>query len=79
LASGTIALTSNILNPTNYYWANNKTLYATNIQTENIKRLSIGGGIYWNPNVESASDSSDAASITLVKSGVAGGTTLVLS
>lgn len=56
-----------------------QTLYATNIQTENIKRLSIGGGIYWNPNVESASDSSDAASITLVKSGVAGGTTLVLS
>lgn len=56
-----------------------QTLYATNIQTENIKRLSIGGGIYWNPYVESASDSSDAASITLVKSGVAGGTTLVLS
>lgn len=54
-------------------------LYATNIQTENIKHLSIGGGIYWNPNVESATDGSDAASITLVKSGVAGGTTLVLS
>lgn len=56
-----------------------QTLYATNIQTENIKRLSIGGGIFWNPNVESANDSTDAASITLVKSGVAGGTTLVLS
>lgn len=56
-----------------------QTLYATNIQTENIRHLSIGGGIYWNPNVESASDGSDAASITLVKSGVAGGTTLVLS
>lgn len=56
-----------------------QTLYATNIQTENIKHLSIGGGIYWNPNVESATDGSDAASITLVKSGVAGGTTLVLS
>ena len=56
-----------------------QTLYATNIQTENIKHLSIGGGIYWNSNVESATDSSDAASITLVKSGVAGGTTLVLS
>lgn len=54
-------------------------LYATNIQTENIKHLSIGGGIYWNPNVESATNGSDAASITLVKSGVAGGTTLVLS
>lgn len=56
-----------------------QTLYATNIQTNNIKNLSIGGGIYWNPNVESATDGSDAASITLVKSGVAGGTTLVLS
>ena len=56
-----------------------QTLYATNIQTNNIKNLSIGGGIYWNPYVESASDGSDAASITLVKQGVAGGTTLVLS
>lgn len=56
-----------------------QTLYATNIQTNNIKNLSIGGGIYWNPNVESASDGTDAASITLVRSGVAGGTTLVLS
>lgn len=56
-----------------------QTLYATNIRTENIKHLSIGGGIYWNPNVESATNDSDAASITLVKSGVAGGTTLVLS
>lgn len=56
-----------------------QTLYATNIQTNNIKNLSIGGGIYWNSCVESASDGSDAASITLVRSGVAGGTTLVLS
>lgn len=56
-----------------------QTLYATNIQTNNIKSLSIGGGIYWNPYVESASDGSDAASITLVRQGVAGGTTLVLS
>lgn len=44
-----------------------------------IRDLTIGGGMYWNPYVESASDGSDAASITLVKSGVAGGTTLVLS
>lgn len=56
-----------------------QTLYATNIQTNNIKNLSIGGGIYWNPYVETTTDSSDAASITVVKSGVAGGTTLVLS
>ena len=56
-----------------------QTLYATNIRTKNIEYLSIGGGICWDPHVESASDISDAASITLVKSGVAGGTTLVLS
>lgn len=56
-----------------------QTLYATNIQTNNIKNLSIGGGIYWNSNVESASDGTDAASITLVRSGVTGVTTLVLS
>lgn len=56
-----------------------QTLYATNIQTNNIKNLSIGRGIYWNPYVKSASDNTDAASITLVRSGVAGGTTLVLS
>ena len=56
-----------------------QTLYATNIQTNNIKNLSIGGGIYWNPYVEWDSDNTDAASITLVRSGVAGGTTLVLS
>lgn len=62
-----------------YWQTSSQTLYATNIQTNNIKNLSIGGGIYWNPNVESATDGSDAASITLVRSGVAGGTTLVLS
>ena len=56
-----------------------QTLYATNIQTNNIKNLSVGGGIYWNPYVESTTDNSDSASITVVKSGVAGGTTLVLS
>ena len=56
-----------------------QTLYATNIRTENIRHLSIGGGIYWNPYVEYFTDDSDAASITLVKSGVLGGTTLVLS
>lgn len=44
-----------------------------------IRDLTIGGGIYWNPYVESTTDGSDAASITVVKSGVAGGTTLVLS
>lgn len=47
--------------------------------TGSIRSLTIGGGIYWNPYVESASDGTDAASITLVRQGVAGGTTLVLS
>lgn len=47
--------------------------------TGSIRDLAIGGGIYWNPDVESATDGSDAASITLVRAGVAGGTTLVLS
>lgn len=44
-----------------------------------IRDLTIGGGIYWNPYVESTTDGTNAASITLVESGVAGGTTLVLS
>ena len=44
-----------------------------------IRDLTIGGGIYWNPYVESTTDSSDAASITVVRQGIAGGTTLVLS
>ena len=56
-----------------------QTLYATNIRTNNINNLAIGGGIYWNPFAESTTDSTDAASITVVKAGVAGGTTLVLS
>ena len=47
--------------------------------TGSIRDLAIGGGIYWDPHAESASDTSDAASITVVRTGVAGGTTLVLS
>ena len=43
---------------------------------KSIRNLAIGGGLYWNPYVESATDNSDAASITLIKSGVAGGTEL---
>lgn len=49
------------------------------LNTGSIRDLAIGGGIYWYPYVESSTDGSDAASITVVKSGVAGGTTLVLS
>lgn len=47
--------------------------------TGSIRDLAIGGGIYWNPYVESTTDGSDSASITVVKSGITGGTTLVLS
>lgn len=43
---------------------------------KSIRNLAIGGGLYWNPYVESTTDSSDAASITLIKAGVAGGTEL---
>ena len=45
-------------------------------KTASIKNLAIGGGIYWNPYVESAGDGSDAASITVIAGGVAGGTEL---
>lgn len=43
---------------------------------KSIRNLAIGGGLYWNPYVESATDNSDVASITLIKSGIAGGTEL---
>lgn len=45
-------------------------------KTASIRNLAVGGGIYWNPYVESSSDGSDAASITVLKSGAAGGTEL---
>lgn len=45
-------------------------------KTASIKNLAVGGGIYWNPYVESAEDGSDAASITVIAGGVAGGTEL---
>lgn len=43
---------------------------------KSIRNLAVGGGLYWNPYVESATDNSDIASITLIKSGIAGGTEL---
>ena len=46
---------------------------------KSIRNLEVGGGIYWNPYVESAADASDAASITVLKSGAAGGTELRIS
>lgn len=45
----------------------------------NIVNLPIGGGIFWNPYVESATDGTDAASITLHANGVGGGTELRIS
>ena len=45
-------------------------------KTASIKNLAIGGGIYWNPYVESAKDGSDAASITVIAHGAADGTEL---
>lgn len=45
-------------------------------KTASIKNLAVGGGIYWNPYVESAKDGSDAASITVIASGVVDGTEL---
>lgn len=45
-------------------------------KTASIKNLAVGGGIYWNPYVESAGDGSDVASITVIAGGVAGGTEL---
>lgn len=74
-STGAVYKSHNVLS----WQTSSQTLYATNIQTNNIKNLSVGGGIYWNPYVESTTDGSDAASITLVRQGVAGGTTLVLS
>jgi hypothetical protein len=45
-------------------------------KTASIKNLAVGGGIYWNPYVESAKDGTDAASITVIAGGVADGTEL---
>lgn len=50
-----------------------------NMGSNSITNLGVGGGIYWNPYVESSSDGTDAASIYVKSSGVAGGTTLVIS
>lgn len=46
--------------------------------TGSIKGLPVDGGIYWNPYVESTTDGTDAASITIVKKGVTNGTTMCI-
>lgn len=43
-----------------------------------IRNLENGGGIYWNPYIESSTDNSDAASITVQQGTGLGGTTLVI-
>ena len=43
LASGTIALTSNIPNPTDYYWANNKITSSSKIDAQ-VRVSSLGAG-----------------------------------
>ena len=45
-------------------------------KTASIKNLAVGGGIYWNPYVESAENGTDAASITVIAHGAANGTEL---
>lgn len=49
------------------------------IVNQSIRNLAVGGGIYWNPYVESSTDASDVASITVIKNGVGGGTELRIS
>lgn len=63
------------LGTNDYRWS---ALYvAGNAQIDgSIKNLAVNGGIYWNPYVESTGDASDAASIEVIKAGVAGGTQL---
>ena len=63
------------LGTNDYRWS---ALYvAGNAQIDgSIKNLAVGGGIYWNPHVESTGDDSDAASIEVIKAGVSGGTQL---
>ena len=46
------------------------------LSVASIVNLGVNNGIYWNPYVESSSDGSDAASITVLSSGAAGGTEL---
>ena len=47
------------------------------LSSSNITNLPINGGIYWNSYVESSSDGSDAASITVIKDGNGTGGTVL--
>lgn len=47
------------------------------LSNSNITNLPINGGIYWNSYVESSSDGSDAASITVIRDGNGSGGTVL--
>ena len=80
--SGTIALTKNIPTPLPANGGNADTLDGKHssdfyLSSSNITNLPINGGIYWNSYVESSSDGSDAASITVIRDGNGSGGTVL--
>ena len=80
--TGTIALTNDIPTSLPANGGNADTLDGKHssdfyLSSSNITNLPINGGIYWNPYVESSSDSSDAASITVIKDGNGSGGTVL--
>ena len=80
--SGTIALTKNIPTSLPANGGNADTLDGKHssdfyLSSSNITNLPINGGIYWNSYVESSTDGSDAASITVIKDGNGNGGTVL--
>ena len=80
--TGTIALTKNIPTSLPANGGNADTVDGKHssdfcLSNSNITNLPINGGIYWNPYVESGSDGSDAASITVIKDGNGNGGTVL--
>lgn len=80
--NGTIALTKNIPTSLPANGGNADTVDGKHssdfcLSNSNITNLPINGGIYWNPYVESSSDGSDAASITVIKDGNGNGGTVL--
>lgn len=80
--SGTIALTKNIPTSLPANGGNADTVDGKHssdfcLSNSNITNLPINGGIYWNPYIESSSDGTDAASITVIKDGNGTGGTVL--
>ena len=80
--TGTIALTSDIPTSLPANGGNADTLDGKHssdfyLSSSNITNLPINGGIYWNSYVESSSDGSDAASITVIRDGNGSGGTVL--